>query len=161
LQRDGAETYVVTGPLWMPSRQRANKLFELNYSAIGSPPSLVSVPTHFFKVVAVVKSGQIIKYACFVVGNEEPSSHRRSLEVYLVPWTNLEAVTGLHFFPALTSEADWKQRANMLVNEIVKDRIAGQANNTLLLTDGSAPAKNEWFGKRAYLEHLCADGKCR
>lgn len=166
-------TYVVSGPLWMPSQRINDKLFAFHYNAIGTPPSLVSVPTHLFKVVVVVnhKSGLISHLACFVVPNETPKSDYH-LEDYLVPWKNLEAVTGLHFFPSLVNKNDpggWKQIADAVSDQVLKD--TSQKNRMLLLQDGSPSnsrslvplKKQKWFQakSRGQVRHLCAGGNCR
>ena len=63
------ETWIITGPLWLPtsrtttsrntsdigSASKSNVKYVYTYEGIGQPPSLVSVPTHFFKVVLVVE----------------------------------------------------------------------------------------------------------
>eukprot|EP00955_Chlamydomonas_euryale_P047950 353839-Chlamydomonas_euryale.AAC.39 len=41
--------YIVTGPLWLP-KQDANGNWAMQHPMIGKPPSLVAVPTHYFKV---------------------------------------------------------------------------------------------------------------
>ena len=156
-------TYVITGPLWMPTKQSGIKLFEFHYNAIGSPPSLVTVPTHLFKVVAVVADNQsIIKYACFVVPNQDPIE-KRPLEHYLVQWTNLEAVVGVHFFPGFTLKGDWKQRANKLTNDITSSNRISSGHQPLLLTDGADQTEKSWASSKTKspLEHLCAKGNCR
>jgi len=85
-------TYVVTGPLWLPHRQIGEKQFEYRYPALGNPPSLVSVPTHFYKVVVVVRDdSEITHHACFVVPNS-PDAKDWKLEQGLVRWSDLEAV---------------------------------------------------------------------
>ena len=53
------ETWVISGPLWLPSSTTDNTSaggqgFRYSYDGIGKPPSLIAVPTHFFKVIAVV-----------------------------------------------------------------------------------------------------------
>jgi endonuclease G, mitochondrial len=125
--------YVVTGPLWLPDRQVDGSTFEYRYGGLGRPPSLVAVPTHFFKVVVVVvtnstenndnhqqhqgttsASTSIQQFACFVVPNQEPKS--KTLEDYIVPWKDLEAVTGLLFFPQWATP-EWKDRADYLTRQ--------------------------------------------
>jgi endonuclease G, mitochondrial len=160
-EHEHADTFVVSGPLWMPAKQSGPKLFEFQYSAIGTPPSLVSVPTHFFKVIVAIdkKNKQLFKFACFVVPNIEfdKSSQRRSLEDFLVPWTSLEAVTGLHFFPALTKDPNWKDRANKLTTELMNPK-----QQPLLLTDGSKSTGGIWKSRSPVpLAHFCASGRCR
>ena len=159
----------------MPAKQTGERLFEYHYSAIGSPPSLVSVPTHFFKIVVAVEEDHILQFACFVVPNQEFASTKgkpkRRLEDFLVPWTAIEAVTGLHFFPTLTGALEWKEHANQLTQDIVTRQKAlsgGNKQQPLLLTDGSVPVptgKKRWgFGpsgsKSTKLNHFCSNGGC-
>lgn len=117
------ETWVVTGPLWLPSETAATPSggegFRYDFLGIGSPPSVVAVPTHFFKVVAVVKRGHdpngkkrerdsvtLEKFAAFVLPNSDDiaASNKKKiicLADFLVRISDLEAVSGLEFFPAL------------------------------------------------------------
>jgi len=149
----------VTGPMWLPKRQIGDKTFQYVYPALGKPPSLVSVPSHFFKIVAVVKDKQIIKFACFVMSNTEPE-HGRNLQDYLVRWTDLEAVTGLQFFPNLVDDA-WKLKADQLTGNFLKG-----SPQVLLLTDGSSGSSSSlsWKsqrGGRTVAQHLCDRNACR
>ena len=50
----GGVTLVTTGPLWLPHHQTGDKSFRYHIDGIGKPPTLVLVPTHFFKVVVVL-----------------------------------------------------------------------------------------------------------
>lgn len=95
-----ATTYVVTGPLWLPSSMSKENpgIFHYTYKGIGVPPALISVPSHLFKVVAVVRNDTIEKFAAFVMPNEEMNGGRLDLSQYLVRLSDLEAVTGMHFF---------------------------------------------------------------
>ena len=189
--RQQYDTYVVTGPLWMPVQQISERQFDYRYSAIGIPPSLVSVPTHFYKIVIAVTTNnnhhpkKIVKFACFVIPNQDltlvsktQQQRRHVLADFLVPWTALEAVTGLHFFPALIAPnsggVEWKETANQLTMDIVmtnkkKQQSEQQPNHhPLLLTDGSTSTtsdKKKWgFGsrnkKQPDLVHFCANGSC-
>lgn len=114
------ETYVVTGPLWMPRTQPRSKKFGYSFPAIGSSSqSLVQVPTHFFKVVAVVSDNRICKFGCFVIPNEEvDKAETRSLQQYVANWTDVEAFSGMKFFPNLTSDHGWKDRADSLAQQM-------------------------------------------
>lgn len=51
--------YIVSGPLYLPRRRRANDevasansraKYVMNYELLGEAPDLVAVPTHFYKV---------------------------------------------------------------------------------------------------------------
>ena len=130
------ETWVITGPLWLPSSIKrssdtGSENFAYEYEGIGKPPSLVAVPTHFFKVVVVVEkkltgkqqftkdnntNAQVLesssetselilkKFGAFVLPHSDHVGKNDKgirLVDYLVRLTDLEAVTGLEFFPAL------------------------------------------------------------
>jgi endonuclease G, mitochondrial len=160
-QNDRSETYVVTGPLWLPARQVGPKRFEYNYPGLGVPPSLVAVPTHFFKIVVVLEQAhsataaqcRIRKFACFVIQNDDTAIDR-CLHDYLVPWTDLEAVSGLEFFPCASKE--WKETADGLTNQLL---TSSSHNGQLLLKDPrSAVSKRLVFDSG--LEHLCQDKSC-
>eukprot|EP00980_Cylindrotheca_fusiformis_P002793 scaffold667_cov117-Cylindrotheca_fusiformis.AAC.10 len=117
-------TYAVTGPLWLPQTDRSTlgeQQFRYSFPALGSEAtSLVHVPTHFFKVLAVLSHDSIIrKFACVVVPNGATTitngdACTTSLRPFIVKWTDLEAMSGLQFFPSLTSETNWRARADGL-----------------------------------------------
>mmetsp|Transcript_2938 Transcript_2938/g.4771 ORF Transcript_2938/g.4771 Transcript_2938/m.4771 type:complete len:396 (-) Transcript_2938:16-1203(-) len=144
-REEGCTTMVVTGPLWLPDRTLQStegqpSLWEYRYPAIGRAPSLISVPTHFFKLVAILTKdgGRIAKYAAFVVPNNDYTNTenelngtkeqadddvvkrqqpRQEMEPYLVRWSDFEAVVGLQFFPTLVpidfeSNKNWKRLAD-------------------------------------------------
>lgn len=157
-----SSVYVVTGPLWLPRRQVGDGKFEYQHLGLGRPPSLVSVPTHFFKVVVVANEREtkhpIQQFACFVMANEEASPSKK-LEDYVVPWRDLETVTGLQFFPKWASP-DWKDKADKVMKLQVP---ASDGSNTsrLYLTDRSAKTNGSSNTKDRFPEHLCANEKCR
>jgi endonuclease G len=151
------DTYVLTGPLWMPSRQISDKVFEFQYKAIGTPPCIVSVPTHFFKVIVVVDTRAqhtIVQFACFVVPNAETQGNV-NLEDYLVRWSDLEAVAGLEMFPALATN-DWK----ILADKCVPYRTS---QPQLLLENGrnSTTAQQAMTKRSKIVGHLCQNGFCK
>ena len=160
------EVYAVTGLLWLPSRQVGEKRFEYNYPGLGVPPSLLAVPTHFFKLVVVLETSQqqravtkIRKFACFVVPNDETASSKE-LKDYLVRWTDLEAVSGIEFFPGLASE-EFKATADNLASRLLPT-AKGQP---LLLTDGgsssSPTSPQKWYlRERTAVQHLCQEQMC-
>jgi len=153
--------YVVTGPLWLPRRQVMDGKFEYQYLGLGRPPSLVAVPTHFFKVVVVVNEldakNPIRQFACFVIGNEE-SCPSKKLEDFVVPWRDLEAVTGLQFFNNWVT-TEWKENADKAMKLQVPASIGSNASR-LYLTDRTAMTSGSQL-KQICPEHLCANQKCR
>jgi endonuclease G, mitochondrial len=165
-----AVTYVTTGPLWLPTGQVGDKIFRYSTYGIGIPPSIVLVPTHYFKVVVVVvvaedKDGNdnssstnqkrngttILQCGCFVVPNDETANSQTPLQDYVVAWTDLEAVTGLQFYPNLVSDA-FKSRADALARQFIVPKVGDRGNSSsssntsrsrlLLLTDGSGSSSN-------------------
>jgi endonuclease G len=172
-------TLVLTGPLFMPAKQVSDKVFQYQYAAIGQPPSLQSVPTHFFKVVVVVSNSDsnttdnnnnnIQAFACFVIPNDDSVADETDLTQFVVPWTALEAVTGLEMFPSLTTsslsqsqqnsakQVDWKASADAVTRAVT----VGQTN-VLLLTDGKATSSSKRNPKnQTPLQHLCSQGQCQ
>ncbi|MGK3736973.1 MAG: endonuclease G [Bacillariaceae sp.] len=152
--------YVVTGPLWLPKRQVGDRKFEYQYLGLGRPPSLIMVPTHFFKVVVVVNEQDqtIPQFACFVVGNEDNCPSKK-LEDYVVPWKDLETVTGLQFFPKW-AKPEWKVHADQVMKFQVPASVGNNASR-IFLTDRSSKNPYKSKGKSIRINHLCAEGKCR
>lgn len=159
-----AVTVVTTGPLWLPSHQTDEKKFLYNLEGIGRPPTVVLVPTHFFKVVVVLDKDctKILTFACFVVPNRA-SANDRPLQEYMVPWTDLETVSGLTFYPGLADDS-FKAKADWLTTQQQK-RAQPVGKPVLLLTDGkggSGAAGGGTFSKWSYreLKHLCESQAC-
>ncbi|MHC4941201.1 MAG: DNA/RNA non-specific endonuclease [Planctomycetota bacterium] len=85
--------YVVTGTLYLPSKDGRSVTYEL----IGERD--IAVPTHFFKVALreVDKNRSMVG---FLVPHEVTPAET-DLSSYIVPVDELEALTGLDFFPDL------------------------------------------------------------
>ncbi|GAB5032430.1 mitochondrial nuclease [Nannochloropsis oceanica] len=106
--------YLVSGPLFLPQRRdtiitstsnTASKAkFIMTYELLGEAPSLVAVPTHFFKCVfAEMRNGRKV-VAAFVLPNA-PIHADVPLTRFLVPLANLEQAAGFRMFAqALTEE---------------------------------------------------------
>lgn len=98
------DLYVVTGPLYLPSPDGATTTkWRANHAYIGTPPSLVAVPTHFYKVVlADNESGKHGPHraavAAFVMPNAAIDA-QTPLEAFTVPLDALERAAGTSFFP--------------------------------------------------------------
>lgn len=160
-QQQQHETYVVTGPIWLPQRKLDDKLFEYQYKGLGNPPSLLAVPTHFFKVVVVVdhsqqaKTNAIREFACFVVPNEK-LSEKSEYQDFLVRWTDLEAVTGLTLFPGLVNES-WRNHA-----DAETERFRSRRKPPSLLLTEEYNVRSPVTFKTAPIDalHLCRDGRC-
>jgi DNA/RNA endonuclease G (NUC1) len=176
------EVLVLTGPLWLPASKGPNdNTWEYRYLALGQPPSLVSVPTHFFKLVVVLgynddenasddTNTRILQYAAFCVPNHgDKEMENAPLENYLVRWTDLEAVVGMQFFPRLlvgSSSDQWRILADQATEAVWKrDRLL-----LLLVDNGSSSNQLGKKNRRAILsanndklapQHLCRHGVCK
>lgn len=125
------DVYVITGPLFLPTPLNKPKSitssapslligngnnnhdvtesgravqWEMRYSLLGDPPALLSVPTHFFKIIIGVSDRsfpQANAVAAFVLPNSSSPAKAESLKNYLVPLESLEAASGISFFPEL------------------------------------------------------------
>ena len=94
------EVYVVSGPLFLPEREKDG--LRMRNRVLGSPPSVTWVPSHFFKVVLAERGG-VSYIGCFVLPNGKCDD---DLSRWLVPLENLEAAAGLIPFPnTLTDDA--------------------------------------------------------
>ena len=207
------ETWVVTGPLWLPraivdgDNGNGSSVFRYSYDGIGRPPSLISVPTHFYKVIVVVdvkslknepgnnnnnnnnnnntSAYSLRRFAAFVLPNTDMIGEKESgggirLVDYVVNLTDLEAVSGLEFFPLLfgsfnENETDdmppiTKSIADALTDEIresssemvdkqVRNSMYNNNNNSLLIALTNGPANNEGLskGRRKKIKQLLRD----
>ena len=131
------EAFVITGPVWLPTnvvqsgsddddsggqRNKSRDLYHYSHVGFGTPPQLIHVPTHFFKVIFTISSSEIeigrrkaedgqtttVKnvvekvqdFAAFVVPNQSfEGVDSVNLQDFIVRLTDLEAVTGITFFP--------------------------------------------------------------
>jgi DNA/RNA endonuclease G (NUC1) len=148
---------VISGPLWLPERKLQEELFEYRYVGLGQPPSLVSVPTHFFKLIVVFDTSQqhIQEYAAFVIPNQNESSGRAA--DYLVRWSDLESVVGMRFFARLaTNEQDWKVQADAAADKLLQEPSSQQ-----LLLEARRNKNNK---RQSVLprgpDHLCRSSRC-
>jgi len=126
------ETYVVTGPLSLPERiltssqseathqqRRKRDWYQYSHVGFGSPPSIIQVPSHFFKVICtisertedpILNGGRVIKFAAFVLPNSKFEKYEKiNLQDFLVRISDLETLSGLQFFPALRESSDVEQ----------------------------------------------------
>lgn len=149
---ENVETWAITGPLWLPATSLGRDKFRFSYEAIGRPPSLVHVPTHFFKVVVVVSattatdSGfpfKLKKFAAFVIPHsvsDEKSSRLRLVDC-VVRLSDLEAVSGVEFFPSLfgfhAGGSDDVPLNKELADALTDDVRDSAKSNYLLLESGA------------------------
>lgn len=163
------QLYVVTGPLWLPNARTGDDQWEYQYPALGQAPSLISVPTHFFKLVVAVVCDEehgnqimtISKYAAFVVPNREDLTSQRP-ETYLVRWTDLEAVVGMQFFPSITSrgrdEQQWRAFADA-ATDCARESVS--ANHPLTHLMDGRQSKRAVGSTGATVKHFCLGGVCK
>lgn len=182
--------YVVTGPLWLPRNQIDESKFEYRYVGLGQPPSLISVPTHLFKVVVEIefespmsasssrpqRPPTIRKFGCFVVGNEEQTCSSKRIEDYVVGWNKLETVTGLKFFANFIVDDhhnngdaygnEWKEHADRLTEQQVPTSRSSHSSRLYLADSKSTNSSKRSSEKirrdeKPTLEHICANGYCK
>jgi endonuclease G, mitochondrial len=152
---------VLTGPVWLPTlKVKDQDIWEYRYVALGKAPSLLLVPTHFFKLVVILdEKHQIREYAAFCVPNYQGDSEEPQLEQYLVRWTDLEAVVGMHFFPQLISQSDeWRALADNATEVVWKE-----SRKVLLLESESTKKSMKGIAKQRLNQgpqHLCRKGIC-
>ena len=156
------ETWVVTGPLWLPRAiidgdgSNGSSVFRYSYDGIGRPPSLIAVPTHFYKVIVVVdvKSSNnqpgnnnnsnkmseysLLQFAAFVLPNMDMIGEKESgdgggsggngirLVDYVVNLTDLEAVSGLEFFPLLFGTFTENDTDDVTVTKSIADALTDE-----------------------------------
>lgn len=101
LTRRYEDVFVVTGPLFLPSWGAGGRKWMMQHELIGTPPRLVSVPTHFYKVVLARRPGAAAAVAAFVVPNAGIPADT-PLTSFVVPLHRLEEAAGLVFFPDAT-----------------------------------------------------------
>eukprot|EP00879_Flechtneria_rotunda_P013643 GHRR01014251.1.p1 GENE.GHRR01014251.1~~GHRR01014251.1.p1 ORF type:complete len:441 (+),score=151.04 GHRR01014251.1:1605-2927(+) len=125
--------YIVTGPLWIPQPDaRGNGKWEMRHPMIGKPPQLVSVPTHYFKVVLAENSSSRhgthqAAVGAFVMPNA-PIDPQTPVTAFAVPLEALESVSGAKFFPGFISD----RRRIALDNAALDWQAEGKARLKLL-----------------------------
>ncbi len=103
---------IVTGPLYLPRRDRDGK-WRVSYEVIGNPPN-VAVPTHFYKVIFAEdgRTGGNVAMGAFVLPNA-PIANDKPLTDFEVPVEAVERASGLEFASKLPV-----QRKKRLCQEI-------------------------------------------
>ncbi|TDH64815.1 hypothetical protein CCR75_006650 [Bremia lactucae] len=84
--------YVITGPLFLPKKNKKRGGYMVSYSVLGDPPDAVAIPTHFFK-----EHGNGFATAGFILPNKIISENK-SLRDFQVPLNVIEKQAGLLFF---------------------------------------------------------------
>lgn len=104
-----SEVYVITGPLYLPSKgpqfPNATRWY-VQYEVIGNPPS-IAVPTHFYKIILATSKRSLIPVGlgAFLLPNTViPNS--TPLTRFQVPSKVVERAAGLLFFDKLGPNKD-------------------------------------------------------
>ncbi|KAF1774230.1 hypothetical protein JG687_00007939 [Phytophthora cactorum] len=93
--------YVITGPLFLPKKNKRTGEHEVAYPVIGTPPDAIAVPTHFFKVVLGEKRGRKgFATAGFILPNKVIPENK-NLRDFQAPLDVIEKQAGLLFFDKL------------------------------------------------------------
>lgn len=94
--------WVVTGPLFLPTPTAPDKSrWSMIYPVLGTPPRMMAVPTHFYKVVLAEDSmdrEETTVFGAFVLPNA-PINPETPLAAFTVPLSALEEAAGVNFFP--------------------------------------------------------------
>jgi endonuclease G, mitochondrial len=93
LTTDYQNVYVITGPLYLPKREKDGKCY-VKYQVIGQND--VSVPTHFFKVIFLEDWKGKIETRAYILPHE-PIQPNTSLEKFLTTIEKVEKAGGLIF----------------------------------------------------------------
>lgn len=67
LARKHINTYVCTGPLYLPKRDVDGKMY-VKYQVIG--PNSVAVPTHFYKIIVIEVQPNVFEMESYVMPNQ-------------------------------------------------------------------------------------------
>ncbi|EGZ27865.1 hypothetical protein PHYSODRAFT_477390 [Phytophthora sojae] len=93
--------YVITGPLFLPKKNKRTGEYEVSYPVLSSPPDAIAVPTHFFKVVLGEKrGGEGFATAGFILPNKVIPENK-DLRDFQAPLDVIEKQAGLIFFDKL------------------------------------------------------------
>lgn len=97
---------VITGSLFLPTKDDSDGKWRVTYEVIGNPPT-VAVPTHFYKIIVGESSdsGQSddgVAVGAFILPNKYISEDT-NLTSFSASVNDIETNSGLMFFPNLTS----------------------------------------------------------
>jgi len=152
------EVVVVTGPLFLPSDAAT---LRADHATLGKPPSLLHVPTHFFKVIlsetrARGSGGAGYAVAAFVLPNAAIAAET-PLTDFVVPLEALEAAAGVFVFQQLLTP---ERRDKLRLEEMrfVNHRKCAQK---LLAAPPAANGKAKATALPTDIAHLCDRHRCR
>lgn len=99
---------IVTGPLYLPKRDRIDNKWYVKYEVIGDPPN-VAVPTHFYKVIFAEEDGSgspgagKVAIGAFMLPNAR-IPNEKPLADFEVPIEAVERASGLEFASKLPAQ---------------------------------------------------------
>uniref|UniRef100_A0A7S0RJH0 Endonuclease n=1 Tax=Pyramimonas obovata TaxID=1411642 RepID=A0A7S0RJH0_9CHLO len=172
LTKECSDVYVVTGPLYLPTRTESG--WSLVHPMIGKPPSMVAVPTHFYKVILAEytsltgKTQQAV--GAFVMPNMDIDP-QIPLSSWIVPLEDLEAAAGMQFFaPYLTPDRRSKlamKESNLFAQLGRESRpshilTSGTSSNVTKGRTGAVPMAihKATLSPSSEVEHLCERTRC-
>lgn len=165
------ELIIISGPVFAPTFVDGKWLYIHN--TIGTYPKLITIPTHFFKVVLAKKYVEVHKnihqeclyLAAFLIPNAKIETRNdASLEPYLIKILHLESVVGFSFFEDLISENDKLK----LDSHISDDRDLTKLLSADFYIKSSSISGNRSFftveqkskSTGRIINHVCSDIKC-
>jgi endonuclease G len=101
LAKRSKNLYVVTGPLYLPQKANDGKMY-VTYRVIGD--NMVSVPTHYFKVILTESEKGTLSMEAFLMPNDPNLNSSIKLDDYRVPISRLDIIeraSGVIFFDAV------------------------------------------------------------
>jgi endonuclease G len=101
LAKRSKNLYVVSGPLYLPHRAGDGKAY-VTYRVIGD--NMVSVPTHYFKVILIESKDESLTMEAFLLPNDPKMDKRINLDDFRVAIPNLDVIeraSGVIFFDRL------------------------------------------------------------
>ncbi|KAL3230594.1 Mitochondrial nuclease [Nakaseomyces bracarensis] len=133
---------VVTGPLYLPKWDPAEKKYKVSYEVIGNPPN-VAVPTHFFKLIIAEgpkndSKNDNLAVATFVLPNERIPNETKLLD-FEVPLNALERSSGLEFLKNVPTNKQRRLCEEVNCQIVVRD--FSNANNRFKKDKPSLPTK--------------------
>eukprot|EP01023_Acetabularia_acetabulum_P004165 TRINITY_DN11741_c1_g1_i1.p1 TRINITY_DN11741_c1_g1~~TRINITY_DN11741_c1_g1_i1.p1 ORF type:complete len:283 (+),score=36.64 TRINITY_DN11741_c1_g1_i1:63-851(+) len=182
VSKSAKEVYVLTGPLWLPTNE-SGKLV-MKHDMIGAVPSLVSVPTHFYKVVLGEYGGLVDSRSycvgAFVIPNQAIDK-KTPLSTFVVPIDSLEAAAGLKFFPQILQQdhiQSTDKKATQIRNKGIQQFRTLESSKSLpLLSSGGVETVSQkrnlrkakstgdapqslWNASFNMVDHLCDKVSC-
>jgi DNA/RNA endonuclease G (NUC1) len=182
------DVFIVTGPLFLPQpipasdgsmpwpKQRASgpPALQMRFDLLGAFPRNVAVPTGLWKVI-LTKDGSRYSAAAFAMPNASIASDT-PLERFAVPLQQLEAVTGLRFFPDVLGpqshareQLEQSERKFFRRRQLKSGETEQQQQLLLPMSQSNTDSKQEQSSVRIPMaksaenvkaNHLCANEAC-